>query len=55
MFRKHFGLSRYPFSNELESDELYPSVALKELEVRLGHLVEMRGIVKIPRFCGHPR
>lgn len=44
MFRKHFGLSRYPFSNELEPDELYPSVALKELEVRLGHLVEMRGI-----------
>ena len=44
MFRKHFGLSRYPFSNELEPDELYPSVALRELEVRLGHLVEMRGI-----------
>jgi general secretion pathway protein A len=44
MFRKHFGLSRYPFSNEVESDELYPSVALKELQVRLGHLVEMRGI-----------
>ena len=44
MYRKHFGLSRHPFSNELDIDELFLSTAVRETEVRLGHLVEMRGI-----------
>jgi type II secretory pathway predicted ATPase ExeA len=44
MYRKHFGLTRNLFSNEIEPDDLYGSTALRELEVRLGHLVEMRGI-----------
>ncbi len=44
MYRKHFGLSRHPFTKEVEPDELFPSAALKELEVRLGHLIDMRGI-----------
>lgn len=44
MYRKHFGLTRHPFSNELEVDELFVSATVQETEVRLGHLVEMRGI-----------
>jgi general secretion pathway protein A len=44
MYRKHFGLSRHPFTKEIEPDELFASAALKELQVRLGHLIEMRGI-----------
>jgi type II secretory pathway predicted ATPase ExeA len=44
MYRKHFGLNRHPFSNELEVDELFASATVQETEVRLGHLVEMRGI-----------
>jgi len=44
MYRPHFGLSRLPFTNELGSDELFASAAASELETRLGHLLEMRGI-----------
>jgi type II secretory pathway predicted ATPase ExeA len=44
MYRKHFGLSRHPFTKEIEPDELFPAAALKELEARLAHLIEMRGI-----------
>lgn len=44
MYRKHFGLTRHPFSKNIEPDDLFPSAALRELEARLGHLLEMRGI-----------
>lgn len=44
MYRKHFGLTRHPFSKNIEPDELYPSNALRELEARLAHLLELRGI-----------
>lgn len=44
MYRKHFGLSRHPFGKEIEADDLFMSGPLEELEVRLGHLVELRGI-----------
>jgi len=44
MYRKHFGLTRHPFSKNIEPDELFPSAALRELEARLGHLLELRGI-----------
>lgn len=44
MYRKHFGLTRHPFAKEIEPDELFPSSSSKELEARLGHLVELRGI-----------
>lgn len=44
MYRKHFGLSRHPFSKELPPDELFVSASGRELEVRLGHLLELRGI-----------
>jgi len=44
MYRKHFGLTRHPFANNLEPDELFASGALRELEARLAHLLELRGI-----------
>ena len=44
MYRKHFGLTRHPFTKDLPPDELFASAAAKELEVRLGHLLELRGI-----------
>lgn len=44
MYRKHFGLTRSLFTSEIEPDDLYGSAALRELETRLGHLIEMRGI-----------
>jgi type II secretory pathway predicted ATPase ExeA len=44
MYRKHFGLSRHPFTKEIEPDDLFPSSAMKELETRLNHLLELRGI-----------
>jgi len=44
MYRKHFGLNRHPFAKEIEPDDLFPSAGLRELEARLGHLVDLRGI-----------
>lgn len=44
MYRKHFGLTRLPFSKELPIEDLFPSASAKELEARLNHLLEMRGI-----------
>jgi len=44
MYRKHFGLTRHPFSKELAPEDLFVSQAGRELELRLGHLLELRGI-----------
>ncbi len=44
MYRKHFGLTRYPFSMELELDEFFAFDAATELAARLEHLRELRGI-----------
>jgi general secretion pathway protein A len=44
MYRQHFGLTRHPFSNEIEPEDLFPAQAAKELEVRLNHLLDMRGV-----------
>lgn len=44
MYLTHFGLSRLPFSKEMSIEDLFPSAAACELEVRLHHLLEMRGI-----------
>jgi general secretion pathway protein A len=44
MYRKHFGLTRLPFTKELAVEDLFASSAAQELEVRLRHLLEMRGI-----------
>ena len=44
MYRKHFALTRHPFSNEIDVDDLYPSRSMTELEMRLGYLFDLRGI-----------
>ncbi len=44
MYRTHFGLNRHPFGKEIEADDLFLSAGLAELTVRLGHLIELRGI-----------
>jgi type II secretory pathway predicted ATPase ExeA len=44
MYRQHFGLLAHPFSNEIEPEDLFPASGAKELEVRLAHLIELRGI-----------
>jgi general secretion pathway protein A len=44
MYRKHFGLTRHPFGKDLAPEELFPSVATRELEIRLAHLLDLRGI-----------
>lgn len=44
MYRKHFGLTRHPFGNEIDPDALFPSASSTELQVRLAHLLDLRGI-----------
>jgi general secretion pathway protein A len=44
MYTKHFGLTGYPFGNEIAPDEMYASASMRELGTRLGHLIEMSGI-----------
>ena len=44
MYRKHFGLTRHPFAKDIAVDALFASRALQELEARLKHLIELRGI-----------
>jgi type II secretory pathway predicted ATPase ExeA len=44
MYRKHFGLTRHPFGKELAPEDMFVSGANRELEVRLGNLLELRGI-----------
>jgi type II secretory pathway predicted ATPase ExeA len=44
MYLRHFGLTRLPFTKELAIEDLFPLSSAKELEVRLSHLLEMRGI-----------
>ena len=44
MYRKHFALTRHPFGQEIAPDELFPSASSRELDVRLAHLLDLRGI-----------
>jgi type II secretory pathway predicted ATPase ExeA len=44
MYRAHFGLTRHPFAKDIPPEELFVSLAHKELEVRLDHLIDLRGI-----------
>jgi len=44
MYRKHFGLARHPFAKDLAPEDLFASAALQELQVRLQHLLDLRGI-----------
>jgi type II secretory pathway predicted ATPase ExeA len=44
MYLKHFALTRFPFNDALETDELFASAASAEAETRLHHLLELKGI-----------
>lgn len=44
MYLTHFGLTHYPFERSLQPDELFAGSAAREAQVRLAHLVELRGI-----------
>jgi general secretion pathway protein A len=44
MYRTHFGLTHYPFERALQPDELFASSGAREAQVRLNHLVDLRGI-----------
>jgi len=44
MYRAHFGLTRHPFAKDLPPEDLFLFQALKELVVRLEHVIDLRGI-----------
>ena len=44
MYTRHFAFARLPFENDLHTDELFQSSAHREAQVRLKHLIELRGI-----------
>jgi len=44
MYLRHFALTRFPFHDNLLSDELFASAASAEAETRLQHLLELKGI-----------
>ena len=44
MYRKHFGLTRHPFAKDLPPDELFVSSSGRELETRIGHLLDLRSV-----------
>jgi type II secretory pathway predicted ATPase ExeA len=44
MYLRHFALTRFPFHDNLQADELFDSSACAEAETRLHHLLELKGI-----------
>jgi len=44
MYLKHFALTRFPFHDALQADELFDCAANAEAHTRLQHLIELRGI-----------
>ncbi len=44
MYRKHFALTRHPFAKDLPPEDLFVSAGSRELETRLAHLLDLRGI-----------
>jgi type II secretory pathway predicted ATPase ExeA len=44
MYLRHFALTRFPFHDNLATDELFDSTAITEAEARLHHLLELKGI-----------
>jgi general secretion pathway protein A len=52
MYLKHFGMLLYPFADDIPPEEMYPSAAMAETTVRLGHLIEMSGVGLVTGDCG---
>ena len=44
MYLRHFALTRLPFETPAHTDELFDSNSRREAEIRLNHLIELRGI-----------
>ena len=44
MYLKHFALTHFPFDHTLAATSLFAAQAQAEAEVRLNHLLELRGI-----------
>src|SRR6266545_4039193 len=44
MYRKHFAITQHPFGQEIAPEDLFPSTSSRELDVRLAHLLDLRGI-----------
>lgn len=44
MYRNHFGLTRHPFAKDIAPEDLFGSAAARELEARLNHLIDLRGV-----------
>ena len=44
MYRQHFGLTCLPFENQIPPDQMFVSSAMAELQIRLNHLIDLRGI-----------
>ena len=44
MYLKHFAMTHFPFDHTLEAGSLFSASAQTEAEVRLKHLLELRGI-----------
>ena len=44
MYQRHFAFAHLPFENDLNTDELFESNAHREAEIRVKHLIELRGI-----------
>jgi len=44
MYRKHFALTQHPFGPEIAPEDLFPSATSRELDTRLAHLLDLRGI-----------
>ena len=44
MYRKHFALTHHPFGPEIAPEDLFPYASSRELDTRLAHLLDLRGI-----------
>ena len=52
MYLQHFGFTAYPFEADLKAEQLYRSASIEEVDKRLAHLVELRGIALITGEAG---
>ena len=44
MYLKHFALTHFPFDQTLDATSLFSAQAQSEADIRLKHLLELRGI-----------
>jgi len=44
MYRKHFGLTRHLIGNDIPHDELFVANSTREAEIRIEHLIKLRGM-----------